>query len=694
MKNKMMKYLFTGIALFAVMSCVEEDRDISYVQNVQGPENLALTFNVTQDNTGNVSILPSAENADSFKVFFGDADNSEADLSAGESASFTYPEGVYQVRLAAYGFENEMAEITQELVVSFNAPQNLEVFIENDEAISRQVNVTATADYAITYDVFFGETANPDAVSANIGETINYVYAAPGIYTITVVAMGAAIETTTYTVDFEVTEILAPLTAAPTPNIPAVNVISLYSDTYTNVTLNELNPGWGQGTTLTEVQFDGNNTWFYNNLSFSGIVSDYGNPTDISSMSHLHFDYWTPEADVAITALGMKLVNTTTAPVQEDIEFAGNITQGGWVSVDIPLADYALDLSAVTQFIWDTAEGFDGMVYIDNLYFYQQSPTSPPTAAPTPTQLPGAVISLYSDAYTNIGLNEVNPGWGQTTILSEVQIEGNNTWKYELLSFSGIVSDYGNPTNLTGMTHLHFDFWTPETADPVTMLGMKLVNTNIGSEDLEFAPNVTQGEWVSVDIPLSDYTTDLSEVSQFIWDTAEGFDGTVFIDNLYFYATGPTMPAPVPTVAAANVISLYSDAYTNITLNEINPGWGQSTIFSEVQVDGDNIWKYELLNFSGIVSDYGNPTDLTGMTHIHFDYWTPNMTELGMKLVNTIISQEDVEFAPPLTQGTWVSVEIPLADYAADLSAITQFIWDSAAGIDGTIFIDNLYFHN
>ena len=70
MKNKMMKYLFAGIALFAVMSCVEEDRDISYVQNVQGPENLALTFNVTQDNTGNVSILPSAENADSFKVFF------------------------------------------------------------------------------------------------------------------------------------------------------------------------------------------------------------------------------------------------------------------------------------------------------------------------------------------------------------------------------------------------------------------------------------------------------------------------------------------------------------------------------------------------------------------------------------------------------------------------------------------------
>jgi hypothetical protein len=82
------------------------------------------------------------------------------------------------------------------------------------------------------------------------------------------------------------------------------------------------------------------------------------------------------------------------------------------------------------------------------------------------------------------------------------------------------------------------------------------------------------------------------------------------------------------------------------------------------------------------------------MRHLHFDYWTPDMTILGMKLVNTNIPQEDTEFAPTLSQWTWVSVEIPLADYAIDLSAITQFLWDSAAGPDGTVFIDNLYFHN
>ncbi|MDA0356656.1 MAG: PKD domain-containing protein [Bacteroidetes bacterium] len=696
MKNIINKYLIAGLAFLAVLGCKEDERDFSYAQYGEGPSELALLFDVYQDNSGTVKMIPTAQGADSFTISFGDSANSEESLAAGETTSFTYPEGVYQVKLTAHGYDGKTAEKTLELVVSFIAPQNLMVTIENSTSISRLVTVTATADFGINFDVYFGEPGFPDPLSANMGDSVEYTYVAPGTYTITVVAMSAAVETTTYTVDFEVTEVLMPLTAAPTPTAAPASVISIYSDAYTGVPLSEVNPGWGQTTTLTEVAIEGNNTWLYENLNYTGIVTSYTSPTDLSAMSHVHFDYWTPESAVATTALGLKLVNTTIGG--EDLEFVNNMTPGEWVGVDIPLTAYeAVNLSQISQLLFDTGTGFDGTVFIDNLYFYQDSPSSPPTAAPTPTHAPGTVISLYSDAYTNISLAEINPGWGQTTVLTEVQIAGNNTWKYENLNFSGIVSDYGNPTDLTSMTHLHFDFWTPQTADPVTVLGMKLVNTNIGSEDLEFAPNVSQGTWMSVDIPLADYSTNLSAVSQFIWDTAAGFDGTVFIDNLYFYAlaaTEPTTAAPTPTVAAANVISLYSDAYTNIGLSEVNPNWGQSTGLTQVQIAGNNTWKYEALNFSGIVSDYGNPTNLSSMTHLHFDYWTPDMTILGMKLVNTNITQEDIEFAPALSQGTWVSVEIPLANYAVDLTAISQFIWDSAAGPDGTVFIDNLYFHN
>ena len=270
-----------------------------------------------------------------------------------------------------------------------------------------------------------------------------------------------------------------------------------------------------------------------------------------------------------------------------------------------------------TYYIRIRAESDLGVSYSNVLtYLYiNDLVAAPTTAAPTPTRNPDSVISLFSDAYTNIGLSEVNPNWNQSTVLTEVQIAGNNTWKYDNLNFSGIVSDYANPTDLTSMTHLHFDFWTPQAADPVTVLGMKLVNTNDASEDIEYASNLTQGTWIGVDIPLVGYSTNLSAVSQFIWDTADGFDGTIYIDNLYFYApvgTEPTTAAPTPTVAAANVISLYSDAYTNIGLSEVNPNWGQSTTLSEVQIAGNNTWRYEALAFRLLDTRHDNPRNEIG----------------------------------------------------------------------------------
>jgi len=40
--------------------------------------------------------------------------------------------------------------MTQDLVISFQAPENIQVIVENDPAVSKQVNVTVTADFAVT----------------------------------------------------------------------------------------------------------------------------------------------------------------------------------------------------------------------------------------------------------------------------------------------------------------------------------------------------------------------------------------------------------------------------------------------------------------------------------------------------------------------------------------------------------------
>ena len=372
---KILKYILSlCVVVLALTTCSDDEKDLNFISNVEAPSELAMLFQVTQDNTGFVTITPTAEGAVGFDIYFGDDTLEPENFSNGQNTSHTYVEGTYTVTAVAYGVTGLETTLAQELVVSFQAPSNLEVTIENDAAISKRVNVTASADFSVSFDVTsLGTTEEtPSPVTGNIGETVFLDFLEPGTYTITVEAMGAAIETTVYTEDFEVTEIISPLTSAPTPpSRQPDDVISLYSDVYTNIELSELNPGWGQTTTLTEVQVEGNNTWFYNDLNYTGIVTDYGNATDVSAMEFVHFDYWTPDA----TVLGLKLVNTSYAdgdPLKEDIEFVDPISLGEWVSVDISLADYTTDVSGITQLLYDTT-GNNAIVYVDNLYFYREA---------------------------------------------------------------------------------------------------------------------------------------------------------------------------------------------------------------------------------------------------------------------------------------------------------------------------------
>ena len=70
-------------------------------------------------------------------------------------------------------------------------------------------------------------------------------------------------------------------------------------------------------------------------------------------------------------------MNTAVDPVQEDIEEVGEVIQDQWVSVVIPLDDYDMDRSQVTQLLFDTL-GTRATVFIDNLYFSGEPQVPPP----------------------------------------------------------------------------------------------------------------------------------------------------------------------------------------------------------------------------------------------------------------------------------------------------------------------------
>jgi hypothetical protein len=358
----------TLIVLFLINGCTDE-RSLDFLDSITAPANISAVYSITQDNSGLVTITPLGEGATHFDVYFGDATAEPVNIESGKNVQHTYAEGTYTVKIVGYNDKGDKTEATQELVVSFKAPENLVVSLENDIAVSKKVNVTANADFATMYEFYSGETGVTQPVAtANIGEAIAYQYATAGTYNVKVIAKGGAIETREYVVDFEVTAILAPLTAAPAPPTrDAKDVISIFSDKYTNITGVDFNPNWGQQTLYTAFQLNGNAMLQYSNLNYQGIDFS-GNVQDASSMEMLHIDVWTADA----TSIDIFPISSSSA----EFFVKKELVKDQWNRIEIPLTEFTsqgLVISDLKQFKFVGA----GSVFIDNLYLYKASLNGP-----------------------------------------------------------------------------------------------------------------------------------------------------------------------------------------------------------------------------------------------------------------------------------------------------------------------------
>lgn len=321
----------------------------------------------------------------------------------------------------------------------------------------------------------------------------------------------------------------------------------------------------------------------------------------------------------------------------------------------------------------------DNIIYFDEITFGAGTPPpAPMTPAPTPTRNSADVTSIYSNAYTNLSGVDLNPNWGQSTVVADVLIQGNNTLKYTNLNYQGI--DLGGSLDVTNRQFLHLDIWSATS----TALNVFLIST--GPIETAFALTVPTAGWSSVDIPLAAFSpVALNDVIQFKFDG----NGEFYMDNLYFYSATiptPTAAAPTPTHAASNVISIYSDAYTALAGSNLNPGWGQSTVVTEVQLQGNNTMKYSNLNYQGI--ELAGNTDVTSMEFLHIDVWSALSTALNVYL----ISPGPVEKAYAITVPTtgWSSIDIPLSTFSpVALNSVIQFKFDG----NGEFYMDNLLFY-
>jgi len=475
---------------------------------------------------------------------------------------------------------------------------------------------------------------------------------------------------------------------APTPTEDAADVISVYSDAYTNVAIDYYNGYWmGDGqTTLTDyIEVDEDNILYYYNLNFVGIQFSESNIIDATGMTHLHLDVFVPNTINSGDKLKIS-VNSEAGLNGSFTVSAPELVSQNWISVDIPLS--AVNIDNLYQIVFENSGTSLSAFYADNIYFYDDGSggpvTDPTTAAPAPTPSSDDVISIFSDAYDDLEGSDY-PVWdNQTTVLSNIPIAENPTLRLLTMNFQGV--QLASPTDFSSMTHMHVDVWSPN----FEKFSVKLVDFGAdgnygGGDDSDHQIDYlspAQGQWLSYDIPLTDFTSLASaeHLAQIVFECLPTSTAKLYIDNIYFYnsggggpVSGPATAAPTPTKDPANVVSIYSDAYDDIAFDNFDAGWCGGAAVTPVTIQGNNTLKKKAgIDCQGIEFS-SNKLDLSSYTHIHFDFYTDDVDLTGdvfnVKLVDygggsSESSALEVNIntgtTPAIVSGSWVSVDIDI----------------------------------
>ena len=377
---------------------------------------------------------------------------------------------------------------------------------------------------------------------------------------------------------------------------------------------------------------------------------------------------------------------------------------------------------------------------------------APAVAATTPTRAAEDVISIFSGAYTDKVGTAFAPNWGQNPTYAQVNIDGNATNRYTNFSFVGNTFGAGG-VDASAMQQLHLDIWTPDcTSFDVYVLDgsdeQKVTLTPTTSEWNSFDIDLSQYTLLTkssiVEFKFANGGSGTKTIyldNIYFWKTPSGFSnyyvdadsdgygaGTVTVsatpiegsvtnntdcndtnaainpgateiadgvdndcDGKIDEGFPPSTAAPAPPARNPwDVKSIFSGAYSNVTLNELPTSWSEST-FEATTIASNATWKMDGA-FLGMVTNYDNGVDLSQMTTMHIDYWTPDNNPIGIKLVNTQTGQDPLGSLGTTVTGSWQSVDIDLSTYGGlDRSKIMQILIDPNGA--STIFIDNFYFY-
>lgn len=189
--------------------------------------------------------------------------------------------------------------------------------------------------------------------------------------------------------------------------------------------------------------------------------------------------------------------------------------------------------------------------------------------------------------------------------------------------------------------------------------------------------------------------------------TNEFVGGTNTVDSITVNSLGNFSLAPIPTKLPINVLSVFSDTYTNVPVTYYNGFWtpGSTTGSADFSVNGNNILNY--INFNYVGTAFTNPTlNASQMTHVHFNMYVPSPKPGNFSFLISIedwganqidnggddTRQQIFVNTAQVPADTWVTIDVPFT--LANKNNIGLIIYENINGSSlQNFYIDNVYFY-
>ena len=532
-----LKYLLNVfLASALVFACVEEiENNIDFIDTIEVPTNVSAMISITQDNTGVVTITPTGEGVVSYSVDFGDGSSESGSINPGNSVVHTYPEGTYEATIIAVGLNGEVTETVVSVVVSYSAPENLVVTINNVAGNPFDINVSATADLAASFEVYFGDQGTDEApTSLQIGEILTYTYSAVGEYTVTVVALSGGAATVEYS---EVVTITNPLLMPIDFEDSTLNYSFVdFGNAQSTVISNPDPTGVNTSSTVGQsVKFNGSEVW-------AGSFLTIDEPVDFSSLNNIAVDVWTSEIGEVVK---LKLENSANPDINTEVDMTTTVNQG-WETLiyDFSASDLSQEYDRVVIFFDFGNSGDDTSYYFDNIRLSLPGVSNFTTVEDFQGDLPG---NFSFGGVEGVQLvSNPNPAGVNTTstVMQFTKTDGAEVWGGMGFAVNGMI-------NFNGTNQIKINSYAPE-AGKVVKVKLETIEGNVDGLTYEFDMTTTvANQWEVLTYDFS-AAPDLDYISFIVfYDFGNQNAGVYHFDEVQV-GLGEYIPTEAPSIAIEN----------------------------------------------------------------------------------------------------------------------------------------------